>query len=97
MLMLSIMEKSTVSTLSGEINKDHQNQTVLIQTETEGQDFEIESVYWLSYVFSDLHELTSAWLKTKVDSGCKSFRYVLSTVSLDKSHFTTAYLTICCS
>lgn len=55
-LRLPVTEKSTVPTISGEINKDHQNQTVLIQTETEGQDFEIESVYWLSDVFSDLHE-----------------------------------------
>lgn len=54
--MLPVREKSTVPTISGEINKDHQNQTVLIQTETDGQDFEIESVYWLSDVLSDLHE-----------------------------------------
>lgn len=55
-LMLPVTEKSTNLTISGEINKDHQNQTVLIQTETEGQDFEIESVYWLSDGFSDSHE-----------------------------------------
>lgn len=54
--MLPVTEKSTNLTISGEINKDHQNQTVLIQTETEGQDFEIESVYWLSDGFSDSHE-----------------------------------------
>lgn len=51
-LMLPITQKSTISTVSGGINKDHRKQTVLIQTETEGQDFEIESVYWLSDVFS---------------------------------------------
>lgn len=35
-LMLPITEKTMILTISGEINKDHQNQTVLIQTETEG-------------------------------------------------------------
>lgn len=52
MLMLPITQKNTISTVSGGINKDHRKQTVLIQTVTEGQDFEIESVYWLADVFS---------------------------------------------
>lgn len=51
-LMLPITQKSTISTVSGGINRHHRKQTVLIQTETERQDFEIEFVYWLSDVFS---------------------------------------------